>query len=732
MKHLYALLLASAIIPARLCALEVYVSPKASAPEKNAAVLLSKSLGRLSGAPVPVTNRFSGKETVLAGHSPEAASLSGIGDAAKLAPDEIVLEKHGSNYVVMGGRPRGTVYAAYEFLERCGMKFLSPSVTVMPEKGKFALPEGKLRYAPPFECREVHADSILNDPMFAVAMRCNGYFENIPAEWGGHVAALGFCHTFRQIVPPKRYFAAHPEWFAVRGGKRTPDAQPCLANAAFRAELARNACDWLRRNPGYAGISISQNDNELWCECPACTEFVKKHGSQTDLVIDAVNDAARKIRAEFPGRHIETLAYLYTRRPPKSVKPDPAVTVRLCSIESNPLRPLSAGENAAFAADAEGWKKLTTNLAFWYYAAYFANYRMIAPNLASGAKDIKWFRDLGAKQGFVQLAYLSGGISDLPELRTWVFAKLLWNPSLSVSELTAEFAGAYYGAAAPHIEKYIALMERTAAAKTPAPVVNCWLTSTGAWLDDPALLEAWKIMDSAVNAVKDDPVLRERAMLAAAPVRFAALERPKLFRKGAPLAGTDVPALVDSLFALAKRSGTRYFAEDTKEGAFAVVRQRLEQQHGLVSNDGDAPEAASGKHWFARAAASAKLFRKDVLCFVEKDPGSGIDQVVRIPCVNDQWIVQFPGVPQMKCEVYLEYRCTGESARGPAVTLGIYSASGRRTTFAKRLQAQKKYALVKAGETVIEPGSMIYAAPVINKSLGNLLVRRIVLVELPQ
>ena len=46
---------------------------------------------------------------------------------------------------------------------------------------------------------------------------------------GGCMSYKGFCHTFYPLVPPEKYFAAHPEWYSMIDGKRTHDnAQLCL------------------------------------------------------------------------------------------------------------------------------------------------------------------------------------------------------------------------------------------------------------------------------------------------------------------------------------------------------------------------------------------------------------------------------------------------------------------------------------------------------------------------
>ena len=50
---------------------------------------------------------------------------------------------------------------------------------------------------------------------FDARMKLNGNMSQIPPEWGGHYTIIGWCHTFYGLIPPQKYFAAHPEWFSV-------------------------------------------------------------------------------------------------------------------------------------------------------------------------------------------------------------------------------------------------------------------------------------------------------------------------------------------------------------------------------------------------------------------------------------------------------------------------------------------------------------------------------------
>ena len=75
--------------------------------------------------------------------------------------------------------------------------------------------------------------------------------------------------------------------------------------------------------------------------------------------------SAEEVEKEYPDVLIETLAYQYTRKPPKHVRPRHNVVIRLCSIECSFVETLTAGENDAnvsFREDMEAWASISPQL----------------------------------------------------------------------------------------------------------------------------------------------------------------------------------------------------------------------------------------------------------------------------------------------------------------------------------------------------------------------------------
>ena len=109
----------------------------ATEPEKFAAKELVTFLKRVTGAEFAVV-----AEQSLAGDPASRiyvgwtryAARHGI-DASKLGEEEWVIRTIGDDLVLTGGRPRGTMYAVYEFLEdHVGCHWLDRKTEVIPSK----------------------------------------------------------------------------------------------------------------------------------------------------------------------------------------------------------------------------------------------------------------------------------------------------------------------------------------------------------------------------------------------------------------------------------------------------------------------------------------------------------------------------------------------------------------------------------------------------------------------
>ena len=517
----------------------IVLAADATEAERHAANELAGFLRQITGAKFEIQALpAAGQSRLLVG--PKAAKLAAADFSADgLGADGIVIRTVGDDLILAGGRPRGTLYAVYTFLEEhVGCRWWSSQASTIPIKPTLKVGTLNVRYVPPLEYRETFwFDAFDGD--WAVRNKSNGNSERLDAKRGGKHTYEGFVHTFFPLIPPKKYFEGHPEWFSEIKGKRSHErTQLCLTNEEMRKELIKNLRERLRNNPAATIASVSQNDWHGNCQCSKCAAIEKEEGSPAGLMLRFVNAVAEDIEEEFPNVAISTLAYQYTRKPPKITKPRPNVIVRLCSIECSFSKSLADERNKKFRDDIVGWSKICNRLYIWDYTTNFRHYILPHPNLRVLGPNVKFFVDHSVKGIFEQGAYTSNG-AEMAELRAWVLAKLLWDPTLDGQTVIGEFIEGYYGPAGLHIRDYLKITHD--AVEASGDKLGCFSQHKAKFLSFETLSKGWEQLKAAEAAVIDNPDLRFRVQVAQLPIMYTFMMRWDGMRQACKAAGTDWP-----------------------------------------------------------------------------------------------------------------------------------------------------------------------------------------------
>lgn len=517
----------------------IVIADDASEPEQHAAVELAGFLEQITGTEFEVvTPPAAGGPRLLVGS--EAAKLAEPDFSTEgLGTEGIVIRSKNKDLILAGGQPRGTLYAVYTFLEdELGCRWWSSSESTIPNKPTLKVGNIDVRYVPVLEYREPYwFDAFDSD--WAVRNKSNGNRPKLDEKRGGHHTYQGFVHTFYPLIPPKKYFKEHPEWFSEIKGKRTYErAQLCLTNEEMHKELIKNLKANLRKNPNATIASVSQNDWHGNCQCAKCADIEKEEESPAGLMLRFVNSVADDIKDEFPNVAISTLAYQYTRKPPKYVKPRDNVIVRLCSIECSFSKPLSDERNKKFRDDIVGWSKICNRLYIWDYTTNFRHHIMPHPNLRVLGPNVRFFAEHNVKGIFEQGAYTTNG-AEMAELRAWVLAKLLWDPSRDGQQLIDEFIDGYYGPAAGNIRIYLNVIHD--AVEESEDWLGCFEKNTAKYLSFDTLNKGWTHLKAAETAVKDNPELLFRVQVAQLPVMYTFMTRWDEMRQKAEETNADWP-----------------------------------------------------------------------------------------------------------------------------------------------------------------------------------------------
>ena len=506
----------------------IAVPDAATSVENTAARELAEALARITGEVYDIVSesRSEGADYFV-GATRCAEALAAANGWTAFAPDEIRRGTVNGATVLTGDAVRGVLYSVESFLEDvAGVRWWTAAESDYPNRPGWK--PGTLapyRYAPPFRFRETFYRDGLFNVDFKVRMKSNttsytGFIlppdeeKFVPPEKGGNHKLVFYnrygrrsaYHSFFAVLPPDKYFKDHPDWYTQEpDGHRWP-GQLCVTNPEMTEEYIRETLKLLRESPDCDAIQVSQNDTDGVCRCARCRAFFEREGKAwSGPYIDFVNKVAEAVEKEFPNVMIDTFAYRYTRKAPKTVRPRHNVLVRLCDIECAFNRPLDGSSyavNRAFMEDLRDWGGIASgNLYVWDYQADFHSYILPHPNLHVFADNIRTFRRYGAVGVFEQGdAMCEAG--DFAPLKQYVTAHLLWNPDRDDRQLAKEFVEGYYGRdAAPHILKALAIGER---AVTPegVPPMGCYHTNVVDWVFRDAAVAAIGEMEQALAAAE--------------------------------------------------------------------------------------------------------------------------------------------------------------------------------------------------------------------------------------
>lgn len=478
--------------------------------ETTAAQLLQDFIFRISGAKLPV---LASPGTAKSGDIIIDNQDAGQPD---LAEDGFHIQGKNGGLSIRSSTPKGVIYGAVTLLEQyLGVDYFGEfAYTFVPRK-TIALPAIDLHENPAFRYRQSQNYALATDTIYKLWHRLEEPREVFAANY--------WVHTFDRLLPAEVFGTSHPEYYAFFKGKRQPGkaSQWCLTNLDLFEYIAQRIDSIFSANPGKNMISVSQNDGNFTnCTCDSCKAIDEYEGAPSGSLIHFLN----RLAARFPDKEFSTLAYLYSMHPPKHIKPLPNVNIMLCDIDC--YREVSLTENASgqdFIRALRGWSAITDNIFIWDYGINFDNYVSPFPNLHILQDNIRLFKQHHATMHFSQIASSRGG--DFAELRTYLVAKLMWNPEINLDSVLQHFLHGYYGAAAPHIYQYIKIMQGALLGSGD----GLWIYDTPVSLKNgtlkPSLMRRYQaLFDSAEAAVADDERLLARVQRTRLPLQYAELD----------------------------------------------------------------------------------------------------------------------------------------------------------------------------------------------------------------
>jgi len=556
----------------------ISIANNASESEKWAAKELQHWLKEISGVELPLLpedQNFNGPQIVIGQSSISSKSSPSTTPPVSKSPSPPVSQSSpsteesfryynlGPNIVITGGQQRGTMYGVFEFMEReLGCRWYTPTVNMIPKREELKFVWFDHAEKPGVRVRnDFYFEAF--DPIWATRNKMNGAMGY--REQPGGIESYWAVHTFYPLMPPAEFYKKHPEYYSLIDGKRIYErAQLCLTNPDVLRIITDRIKKRMRESPEYLIYDVSQNDWHNPCQCDKCQAIVKAKGSESGLIIWFVNQVAEAVEKEFPDKFIGTLAYQYTRTPPKDIKPRHNVVVRLCSIECCFAHDFKfCPENKSFLDDLKGWSAIAPHMYIWDYVVNFGHYVMPYPNFRVLQSNIQSFRDNNAIGIMEQAAYQSRG-GEFSELRSYLISKLLWNPESNTEAVINDFMYGYYGRAGKFVRQYFDLLHNRI---TPDTHIHLGLTPGDAIFSDDFVQQSCDLFKEAVKVADNEEMVR-RVEMCSLPVLYLKCKRtPAIARQD----GT-----YENFCRIAKRENVTHYSE-----AGEVERKAF---HSLIEN----------------------------------------------------------------------------------------------------------------------------------------------------
>ncbi len=498
----------------------IVINSKSPSGVRMAANDLQEYIRKATGANLPVVSR----------EQPGEAPAFLLGFIPVDKPENFMVRTAGRNIHISGydtegrifdpnladGAKVGTWYGVSDFLEKqLGVRWFMPGELgeYVPHRDVWTVPELNYTEAPRMEYRSM--TRIVPYPINDTPK------ENVRAAQlflrrnrDGNVEPWCGWHSWRHDFPAKKYFAEHPEWFAMVDGRRSSDdpggygLKMCTTNPEALDQYAKNL---IAARKGWKQpwmLSLTPNDSGNFCECEKCTALddgIRPDGSRiiTTRIVTYANEVARRVRRELPDQKFGLLAYAIYYEGVSKVKVDPSITVTEV-LNDTGVGYYDPARRAEHRKNLKAWREVLEKL--YYYCTPAGMGGMELP--CHQFENIKMLFDDIYAAGVTGIAMNNGTSFSSSGLNNYFYLKFAWAPPADPEKLYSEALRDCYGpVGAPVMREYTAeiekRLEKFALAKMDEDISLGYIKRYPGIIRDiyPGLAEAWlpKLKEAAAK-----------------------------------------------------------------------------------------------------------------------------------------------------------------------------------------------------------------------------------------
>jgi hypothetical protein len=465
--------------------------------EAFAVMELAEFIKRSTGMVLPIVTEksFNGSRGVYVGQTAFACK-HGV-DFTGMGAEEWIIRTVDGNLIISGGRPRGTLYGVYEFLEKfIGIRFLDADTDFVPKRKGLTIPTNvSVREKPVFFRREILM--VTQQPkqvLFQVRHKINAFANAaVPAD-SKYGYSIRFGSPYSTHTHP--YYASafptnRPDYCAMRenGTRIAPpppdckghwDGQVCMSHPEVRKFFTAKLREYIKQDrekivkagtgePFPVLYALIPADNVNKCVCTNCTAIAKKYGAYSGLVLEFVNDIAENIAADYPEIRLTIGAYTFYADAPTGIRPRDNVVVYIAQLgaefntipKRDTLRSMEHPLNTKAREMWEDWSKISKTLGVHdYWTAWSQQHQWPHANIHGLAQTLRFYHRCGLTHFFVEDELFGSRIHNFVDLRFYVATKLFQDPGQNEQLIIDEFMSLYYGKAAPVMRKLLNYIEK--------------------------------------------------------------------------------------------------------------------------------------------------------------------------------------------------------------------------------------------------------------------------------
>jgi len=497
---------------------KIVIPANAKIKEQKAASDIARYFGNISGATFKIVkdNEFKGGKFISIGATKQLASSTSKWKNSDLKAEGYAIDIINGNLYLYGGRTRGLLDGIYSMLEEdLGCRWYTNSFQYIPKMSSFKVSIAPRKYLPALDLRDPYVFESW-DSDWSLKNRTNAPNATIPVSYGGSIKYHFLVHTYATYFPANVYFKDHPEYYSLINGVRTP-VQLCNTNPDVVRLSIEKTKQIFRDDPSATITSISPNDGRGFCDCPNCKALDDANGGRSGSYFYLVNKVAEGIKDEFPDKKILALAYLDYANPPTNMKIDDNVVVQLCTdAHAWKYQFCFTTESNDFQNYMKKWGASGAGIFIWDYVTDYVHMLVPMANMPVVADNIRFYIKNNAKGVMLQGTYMSNA-GDMADMRSWVWAKQLWDPSLDTKTLMKDFIYGYYQECAKPMwdyqmmqwnywEKYHAMPHKPGE-KSDNPLLNnlmCSYAPDGPMFTKEFMDNFWKDITTAEKLAKTD------------------------------------------------------------------------------------------------------------------------------------------------------------------------------------------------------------------------------------